>query len=468
MPPTPELTVLGGGPAGLAVAYYAQAAGLSFRLFERSPLLGGHCRTLEHAGHRYDTGAHRFHDRDPEITADVRALLGEELLSVQAPSQILHRGRRIDFPPSPVGWLRSAGWRGSLRTASEILRGRLRPRAEHSFEDHVVNRYGRTLGGPLLLDYSEKLWGLPADQLDPDIATRRLSGLSLVGLVVETLGRARRSRHLDGDFLYPRSGYGAIVAALAGALQPATLSTGSPVTGLELDGDRVTAIEVGGRERIEVPGRLVSTLPVTLLARLLGAALPEPAQRAAEQLRFRHIRLVFLRLGRTSVSTNATIYLPDSRFVVSRVAEPRNRSAALAPPGETALVAEVPCSTGEALDALDDAELARRVVADLEAAGLIEARQVLDWRHHRLDNAYPVYSIDYRDRLSTLDAALGGFRNLDRLGRGGRFWYSHLHDQLRSARDYVGSLPRGAGDDADLPPRPTMAAHIRKSARKLQ
>ncbi len=468
MPSNPELTILGGGPAGLAVAYYAQAAGLDFRLFEKAQQVGGHCRTLEFAGHRYDTGAHRFHDRDPEVTADVRALLGEELQTVEAPSQICHRGRRIDFPPSPAGWLRAAGPADAARTAVEVLRGRLLPRRERSFEDHVLNRYGRTLGGPLLLDYSEKLWGLPAHQLAPDVATRRLSGLTLAALAIELLWPARKSRHLDGSFLYPRSGYGAIVEALAGALPSAKLLLGSPVAGLELEGDRVVAIQVEGGGRFAVPGRLVSTLPVTLLVRLLGEALPDAARQAASGLRFRQVRLIFLRLAVESVSRNATLYLPDRRYAVSRVAEPRNRSADLAPAGETALVAEVACSAGDELAALDDDALARRVVAELEEAGLIEARWVLAWRHNRLDHAYPVYALDYRERLAAVGTALARFTNLDWLGRGGRFWYSHLHDQLRAARDYLRSFASDCASGATRRPSPSMPAHIRRSARKLQ
>jgi hypothetical protein len=34
-------------------------------------------------------------------------------------------------------------------------------------------------------------------------------------------------------------------------------------------------------------------------------------------------------------------------------------------------------------------------------------------------------------------AALTRVQNLDTLGRGGLFFYSHLHDQMRFARDYV-------------------------------
>jgi len=37
--------------------------------------------------------------------------------------------------------------------------------------------------------------------------------------------------------------------------------------------------------------------------------------------------------------------------------------------------------------------------------------------------------------------ALSAILNLDLIGRGGQFFYSHLHDQLRFGKDYVAGLP---------------------------
>jgi protoporphyrinogen oxidase len=54
-----SLTILGGGPAGLGLAFYAHRAGLPFVLVEASPELGGMCRTFRCDDHLYDSGAHR-------------------------------------------------------------------------------------------------------------------------------------------------------------------------------------------------------------------------------------------------------------------------------------------------------------------------------------------------------------------------------------------------------------------------
>lgn len=441
------LVVLGGGPAGLALAYYATQSGLPVALFERAAELGGLCRTFRCGAHRYDAGAHRFHDQDPEVTADVQALLGDRLAVVDAPSRI-HDGRRfVAFPPTPLGMVFSAGIRDAPRIGIELLQSRRARRACVSFADFAIAQFGETLARRYLLNYSEKLWGLPADQLAPEIATRRLRGMTLRSLLRELVLPGRKSTHIDGRFLYPREGYGEIPAALAAHVPRGALCTGYDVVGVDCRDGRVERVRFAAHPPLEVAGRVISTLPLTVLVRLLGEVVPESARVAAAALRFRSVRLVFLRLARARVSTSASVYLPDPALCVARVSEPKNRSPAMAPAGETSLVAEVPCFPGDAVSRLPDATLVERVVGELAHVGLISPGEVVEWRHHLLPSAYPVYALGWQRSVAVVVDALAAIRNLDLLGRGGLFFYSHLHDQLRLARDHVrallGSTPEG-------------------------
>ena len=222
-----EVSILGGGPAGLAVAYYAHRANIPFTLYESEAEPGGMCRTLRCGDHLYDRGAHRFHDRDAEITHDVLALMGAELSRVDAASAIWDRGRFIDFPPTPLNVMFAYGFREAGRICFDLLRSGLRRRRgpTESFEDFAVRRFGRTLARRILLNYSAKLWGLPTDQLSPDVATRRLQGMTLRSLLYELVFPGGKTEHIDGSFLYPRRGYGRIVDALVGALPAASIRT---------------------------------------------------------------------------------------------------------------------------------------------------------------------------------------------------------------------------------------------------
>lgn len=436
--PRIDLTILGGGPAGLAVAFYAHRAGLPFELFEGSPELGGMCRTLRCGEHLYDRGAHRFHDRDPEITRDLVELMGPDLVRVHAPSAIWDLGRWIDFPPTPLNVLFAYGLRDACRIGLDLLRSGLRRRGPATtFEDFAVRRFGATLARRILLNYSEKLWGLPTDELSPDVATRRLRGLSLRTLLYELVFPGGKTEHVDGSFLYPRRGYGQISDALVRTLPSESVRTGFEVSGLDCDRGGVRQIRfTGGRTRA-VRDRVVSTLPLPLVVKLLGDALPEAAREAASRLRFRNVRLLFARLRRESFSANASIYIPDPAFCISRISEPKNRSAAMTPPGETSVVVEAPCFPGDSVERLPADQFAERIIGELAALRLLDPRDVIEWRHHFVPNAYPVYSKGYAADVRAVRDGLSGIANLETIGRAGRFVYSHLHDQMRFGRDYV-------------------------------
>ncbi len=444
-----HVAILGGGPAGLGVAFYAHRAGLPFVLYEGSSQPGGMCRTLRCGEHLYDSGAHRFHDRDPEITRDLVALMGDELVRVDAPSAVWDRGRYIDFPPTPLNVMFAYGLREAGRIGRDLLRSGLqRRRTAVSFEDFAVSRFGRTLARRILLNYSEKLWGLPCDQLSPDIATRRLQGMTLRSLLYELVFPGARTEHVDGSFLYPRGGYGRIADALVRAVPSESIRTGFEVASVECDGGAARRIHFSGGQAAEVEGRVVSTLPLPLLVKLLGDAAPETARAAAADLRFRHVRLLFLRLKSARMSDNASIYVPDPAFCISRIYEPRNRSAAMAPEGETSAVVEAPCFMGDAVERLTVDAFAERVVGELSVLGLVNPRQIIETRQHFIANAYPVYVNGYARNVSVIREGLKGIANLETIGRAGRFVYSHLHDQLRFGRDYVGALTESLRADS--------------------
>ena len=95
-----KIDILGGGPAGLSVAYFARKKGYDICIHEGSSAIGGNCRTIKMGEYRFDTGAHRFHDKIPSITEEVKKLMGDDLKKINAPSKIYFDGRMIDFPLS--------------------------------------------------------------------------------------------------------------------------------------------------------------------------------------------------------------------------------------------------------------------------------------------------------------------------------------------------------------------------------
>jgi len=444
-----EVTILGGGPAGLAVAYYAQKSGLCFRLYEAQNRVGGNCITLQHGAFRFDSGAHRFHDKDPQATEEIKLLLGDDLRKIEVPSQIWHGGKLFDFPIAPLNLLKTLGLIAFGKAGFDLLRGRLGSRnPTGSFEDFALRTYGREIASRFLLNYSEKLWGAPCRQLSPAICGQRLKGLGLASLVIEALfGRRANTRHLDGAFYYPAGGYGAIVEKLAEACGHENIRLQSRVTRINRGADTIESVEINEAEVVPVE-EVASTLPLSLVLRLLDPAPPEEILAVASQLRYRNVVLVAIFLAKDRVSENGSLYFPDASFPFTRVYEPKNRSVEMAPPGCTSLIAEIPCQTQDAVWTAGERSLIELVTGHFRRLGWITGTEIIGGATHHMSHAYPILELGYEARLAPVLEFLGRFRNLRLAGRNGCFVYSHLHDMMRSGREIVGEYPRN-GDSGD-------------------
>ena len=435
-----ELAIVGAGPAGLAAGQRAATLGLDFTVWERNRSPGGCCRTFEQDGFRFDSGAHRLHERDPRLIAELQALLTVPLRRVDSPSCILDGGHRIAFPLAPWDLLRNMGPRQTAHAVISLAAARLRWRPgrgeRESFAAGAERTYGRHLARRFLLGYSEKLWGLPATELSNAISGRRLTGLTLAAFVAGALGgRAAATRHMDGTFRYPQGGIGAITDALAAACGP-RLRLGRTVVGLAHDGRRISALTLADGSS-QAARRFIATLPLDRLVAMLHPPPPAALLADAASLRYRSLVLVMLRVDQPTVSPYATIYLPDPALPITRIHEPRNRCVTMAPSGCTSLVAELPCWPDDQIWAADDGALKAQVVGDLHRLGLLDPARILGASVVRLVDAYPVLHGQHEAQVRRLLSWLARFENLQLAGRNARFAYLSLHESIAEGQAAV-------------------------------
>jgi protoporphyrinogen oxidase len=443
------ITILGGGPAGLATGFYARRQGLGVRLLEAADAVGGNARTLQLGPFRYDTGAHRLHDKKPGVTADIKTLLGDDLRRIDAPSQICWRGRRIDFPLAPYSLLKNVPFPLLAQIAWEQLSiPRVSEDADH-FKEMALQSYGPTLARLFLLNYTEKLWGADADQLSPQVAGDRLEGLDLKTFLLEAFGGAQdKARHLDGSFYYPRHGYGQIAEATADALGREHIRTNARITKLSHDGTRIRRVTVNDAEPMGVE-TVVSTLPLTLVLRLLDPPPPDEIQALAQSMRFRHLRLVVLGLDRPRLTRNASLYFPDRSIPFTRLYEPKNRSPDMAPDDQTVVVLERPCHPETEAWTQSDEVLRENAVHVLTEQGLIDGDdEVVAADHRAVPFAYPILEVGTENKAERLTTYLERFENLHLLGRSAEFTYTHVHNlyaQARTLTEDLASQPKPVG-----------------------
>jgi protoporphyrinogen oxidase len=451
----PRVVILGAGPAGLGAAFRLTRRGSArVTVLERNGRIGGNAGSFELAGCRVDYGSHRLHPAcAPEVLADIRAQLGEDLLDRPRHGRIRLRGRWIHFPLQPVDLARRLPPSMILGVTRDGLRKALRPSpapaGEASFASALEAALGPTMCREFYFPYARKIWGLAPEDLAAVQAQRRVSAGSLPAMLRRVWAAVPGVRRAGaGRFYYPRFGYGQISDAYARAAREggADIQLDARVVAVETRRGAVDAVhyERAGRAGSLRADHVLSTIPITTLVQSLQPPAPVESLRAAERLPYRAMILVYLVLEQPRFSEWDAHYFPEPDVPITRLSEPKNYTGGHGPDDLTVLCAELPCAPEDAVWGLDDGALGRLVSTGLDRAGLPVRAPVKEVLIRRLRHAYPIYGRAYRGDFDRLDHAVAGIDGLTTFGRQGLFAHDNTHHALFMAYRAVDCL-RGDG-----------------------
>ena len=178
-----KILVLGGGPCGLSAAWELSRYGHDVTVIEKESTVGGLCITNEYKGYRFDLGGHRFISKNKELVENVCNMMGNELLTSHRKSVILLKGKTFEYPLSAKDIFLKMGFWTNLKAFTSYLIATVFKvifrKKDISFEDWIVNRFGRTLYNLFFGPYTEKLWGISPKLISTDWASQRISLLNL-------------------------------------------------------------------------------------------------------------------------------------------------------------------------------------------------------------------------------------------------------------------------------------------------
>ena len=438
-----DIIIIGGGPAGLAAAHYAKKNNINFSLFESSNRFGGNCITINVDEFYFDSGAHRLHDVDSETTQIFKNILQDDLKKIDIGSQIFSNNQFIDFPISPLNLLKFLGFRSFSYEGFKILfRILFKKPKKNDFKSLITHKYGDKISNLFLINYSEKLWGISADELSQKISGKRLKGLDIKTFLIELVfGKSKKTKHLDGSFYYPKEGIGSLFEELANYVGTEKLFLSKKVTQINHSKNKINSIEINNTENVPI-NQLVSSIPLNVFISKMNPPAPREIMSIVSQIKFRNVILIVLFINKERINFNGSMYFPSKEFPFTRIYEPKNRSDYMSPKEKTSLAIEIPCfSTDQIWNDNDDGIIS--IVKDkLLAINLIETDLIIESLVYRINDAYPVLEYNFEDKINYLSNYLSGFRNLKILGRNGLFEYSHIHDQFISARKIINELKK--------------------------
>ncbi len=271
--------------------------------------------------------------------------------------------------------------RGGIDYLWAAARQRLAPRADVSFEDWVVNRFGKTLYKIYFGPYTQKLWGRPPSEISADWAAQRISLLNLWDVFLLLLKiKKEKPKTYATEFHYPRGGIGRMYEALAERARAAgaEIRLNADVYEVRREGGRVAgvAFRQEGRDGFESADFVVSTAPLPRLAEMLRPSGGGGVLAAAGGMAFRGLRFLNLIVNRPTLTDNTWVYVPEPEYFFFRIQDLRNWSSSLCPPGKSALELEISCDAGDEKWRMSDDEVKEVCLADLAAVGLDVAADV--------------------------------------------------------------------------------------------
>jgi protoporphyrinogen oxidase len=502
--------IIGAGPAGLTAAMeLIRNSAIKPIVIEASQSIGGLSRTVTYNGNRLDIGGHRFfsksdrvmrwwlemmpveadsggtgelryqgQQRDIPSTASSPDPHAEDLVMLvrQRKSRIYFLRRFFDYPIRVTpGTLRKLGLLRTLRCGISYLWSALLPkREERTLEDFLINRFGKHLYLTFYKSYTEKVWGVPCNEISAEWGAQRIKGLSLKGAVMhylrQAVGRAKSGgiaqkqteTSLVEKFLYPKLGPGQLWEHVAAQIRKGggEIHLGVNIDRIHAEGSKVLSVEGVNEagERTTYSGDyFFSTMPVRDLIRGVAGEVPTEVEEVSEGLKYRDFIIVGLLAKRLSIRETDNsplkdnwIYIQEPDVKVGRLQIFNNWSPWLvSKPDRFWIGLEYFCNESDALWRLSDEEMTRLAVEEASRIGILEPGDIEDSHVVHVPKSYPAYFGSY-SRFDVIRNYTNGFDNLFLIGRNGMHKYNNQDHSMLTAMTAVENILNGVSSKDNI------------------
>lgn len=505
----PTAIIIGAGPAGLTAALeLLRRSDVRPVVLEATERIGGISCTIRHNGNRMDIGGHRFFSKSDRVMDWWTELMpiassengsGLHAIQYQNKERVVSSGATSDDPDlvmlvrprkSRIYFLRSffdyplalngqtirqLGFLRMFRIGLGYLRARLFPRKnEKTLEDFLINRFGTELYRTFFKSYTEKVWGVPCDQISAEWGAQRIKGLSLRTAIAHFLKKTFSRKQSSGiaqkgtetslieRFLYPKYGPGQLWEHVADLVtsRGGELRMGWRVNRLHVEGNRVVSVHATdnhGATHTFPADYVFSTMPVRELIHSLDVPVPQEIRAIADGLVYRDFITVGLLVDRLTVTEpdgsplkDTWIYIQEPDVLLGRLQIFNNWSPYMvADRSKTWIGLEYFCYDTDKLWNMPDEEIARFAIAEVEKIGILRASDVRDSHVVRVPKTYPAYFGTY-DRFDEIVRYVDSFENLFLVGRNGMHKYNNQDHSMLTAMTAVDQIVAGRIDKSAL------------------
>ena len=440
-----RVAIIGAGPAGLTAAYLLAKGNQEVVVFEKDPkYVGGISRTESYNGYHFDIGGHRFFSKSKEVEDFWTEILGDEMLERPRSSRIYYNNHFFSYPLVAFEALRKLGIFESALCVLSYLKAKAFPvKNPTNFEEWVTNQFGKRLFNIFFKTYTEKVWGIPCNEISADWAAQRIKGLSLSSAIFNALFKPNKKatdkdkviKTLIDSFRYPKQGPGMMWEACAekSKAMGVSLHMNCGVQKIEYTNNSWT-VQTTSEGNVTGFDYVLSTAPMRELVANVLPAFPATVAANAAALGYRDFLTVVLICKDEDAFSDNWIYIHDPKVKVGRVQNFKSWSPYMVPdPSMACYGLEYFCFEGDGLWTSSNADLIALGKKEIEKIGLTKASAVVDGYVVRQPKAYPVYDQFYKARVDSVRDALANYPGLYLIGRNGMHKYNNQDHSMMTA-----------------------------------
>jgi protoporphyrinogen oxidase len=454
----PNILVIGAGPAGLTAAFQFHKDGIPSTILEGTDQVGGISRTVERDGWRFDIGGHRFFTKVKEVDDLWHEILpDEDFLLRPRMSRIFYQGKYYDYPLKAMNALKNLGPIEAVRCVASYVMAQIRPpKNQNKFEGWVSARFGKRLYTHFFKSYTEKVWGIPAAELEADFAAQRIKNLDLKKAIFNALMPSRNQKDITSlieEFQYPKYGPGMMWETCRDKVvaQGSTVHMETKVRTIRhRDGAayEVVAVHPDGSEATYACDHVISTMPFTKLLKGMDPAPPPEVLKAAEETSYRDFLSVALVVPEEFAFPDNWIYIHAPEVQVGRIQNYGSWSPFMVKEGRTCLGLEYFVFEGDEMWTKSDEDLIAQAKKEITFLGLVDPSKIELGHVVRVPKAYPTYDEGYTERVDLMRAWVeANTPNVHPVGRNGMHRYNNQDHSMYTAMLTVENiLGRGPHD----------------------
>jgi protoporphyrinogen oxidase len=447
------VVVLGGGPAGLTAGYLLAKQGKPVVILESTDMLGGIARTEVRDGYRFDLGGHRFFTKVKEVDDLWHEIMKEEFLKRPRKSRIYWNDKFLEYPLEGMDVVKKLGPYELSLCMGSYLWAQVKPKGrEDTFEEWVSNRFGKRLFNHFFKTYTEKLWGVPTNEIRAEWAAQRIKGLSFFSAAKAAFfgNKGNKIKSLISEFNYPRFGPGQMWEEMAREIRAhgGEIRMNAPVTKLVTDSAGKVVKVIAGSETL-TPSYVISSLPLRTTVGIAEPEAPVEVRDAARGLRYREFLTVLLVIEGGDLFDDNWIYIHQPGVTVLRIQNFKSWSPWMVPNDQDASIGmEYFCFEGDELWNMDDDKLVEMASQEIEKLKLAKASNVKFGFVARVHKAYPIYDEKYAERVTTIRRWIeSDLTNLTQVGRNGLHRYNNSDHSMLTAMRAVENILQGTHHD---------------------